>query len=245
MKNSPHIYLSVIIPCYNEEKRFKKGISHYLQYLKETGYTWELILVNDGSKDGTLRLMKDIKNRSRKIKITSYAKNHGKGYAIVQGVKKATGKYILFSDLDHAVPIGTIETFFKHFKSGAKVVIGSRRVQGSKFVKRQHFLRETLGRGFTLLVKIFIDTKIKDATCGFKAFKKEIAKKIFSKITIYDWAFDAELLYLCKKYKIDYVQAPVVWTDVKGSKVSIAKDVMRSFLGLTQIRLNDLQNKYQ
>ena len=245
MKNTKKIYLSIIVPCYNEEKRFQEGISHYLKYLKYVNYTWVLILVNDGSKDDTPKLMKKIQNKSKEIKVISYGKNHGKGYAIVQGVGEAAGKYILFSDLDHAVPIITIESFLKYFNKGKKAVIGSRRVKGSKFVKRQHFLRETLGKGFTLLVKIFVDWQIKDATCGFKAFEKETAKKIFSKITIYDWAFDAELLFLCKKFKIDYVQAPVSWTDVKGSKVSVAKDVLRSFIGLLQIRFNDLQGNYK
>src|SRR3989344_4160611 len=166
------IKLSLVIPCYNEEKRFSEGINHFHKFLKKQSYKWEIILVNDGSSDKTLNLLKE------------------------------------FS------------------------------------IKNPPLLRQLLGRGFSLLVRLFVDYKIKDTTCGFKAFETKAAKKIFNKITIYDWAFDAEILYLCKKYNIDYAQVPVAWSDVRGSKVSVFRDVIRSLVGLLTIRLNDIQNKY-
>ena len=239
-----NIKLSVVIPCYNEEKRFQKGFNHHFSYLSKQKYPWELIFVNDGSKDNTLKLMRVCARDKSQIKIISYDKNQGKGYAIVQGITNAQGKYILFTDLDHSVPIDTVKNFLKHFERGCQVIIGSRRVKGAKILIHQHLLRELLGRGFTLLVRLLIDWKIKDATCGFKAFEKGIAKKIFEKITIYDWAFDPEILFLCKKLNIKVFQAPVIWSDVRGTKVSLRKDVIRSFLGLIKIRLNDLQSKY-
>src|SRR3989304_8540116 len=221
------IEISVVIPCYNEEKRFQKGLNHYLSYLKKQRYPWELILVNDGSKDNTLKLMKTFAKDKSHIKSISYCQNHGKGYAIVQGIINAQGKYILFTDLDHSVPIDTVESFFEYFERGYQVIIGSRRVKGSKILVHQHFLRELLGRGFTLLVRFLINWKIRDATCGFKAFKKDVAQKIFRKVTIFDWAFDAEILYICKKLKIQLAQVPVVWSDVRNSKVLLRKDVVR------------------
>lgn len=238
------IKLSVIVPCYNEAERFKDGVDHFLNYLNRRLYTWELILVNDGSQDSTRSLIKDASAKNKNVKLVSYSKNRGKGYAIIQGVKLAKGKYILFSDLDHSVPISTIDSFFKYFEKGCDVVIGSRRVKGAMFMKRQSLIRDTLGRGFTLLVRIFIDWDVKDATCGFKAFTNLAAKELFRAITIYDWAFDAEILFLCKKYSFNYAQAPVVWKDVKGSKVSLAKDVSGSFLSLLKIRINDAIGKY-
>ncbi|EKD90021.1 MAG: glycosyl transferase family protein [uncultured bacterium] len=239
------IKLSVVIPCYNEKERFKDGLDHFLSYLNKQKYTWELVLINDGSIDNTLGQMKKIAKENKSVKIVSYKENKGKGYAIVQGVKHAKGQLILFSDLDHSVPITTIESFFRYFEKGYDVVIGSRRVEGSKFIKRQNLLRENLGRGFTLLVRIIIDWPIKDATCGFKAFTAQAAKKIFSSISIYGWAFDAELLFLCKKYGCKYAQAPVIWQDVKGSKVSLRRDIAGSMIGLVKIRINDLKKKYR
>lgn len=237
------IKLSVVIPCYNEEKRFEKSIDYFLRYLKNQKYMWELIMVNDGSNDRTLSLMQLAADKNKKVKVITYKKNHGKGYAIKKGVQQAKGKIILFSDLDQAVPINTIENMFDLFGNGVSVVIGSRRVKGAKIINHQHPLREFLGLGFSLLVRLLIDWKIKDATCGFKAFKNSVAKKIFSKVTIYGWAFDAELLYLCKIYDIKLAQAPVAWTDVKGSKVNVMKDIISSLTGLVKIRLNDYSRK--
>lgn len=239
-----NIKLSVVVPCYNEEKRFQKGFGHYYNWLKEQKFEWELIFVNDGSKDKTLELMKKAAKGKSAVRIISHSPNRGKGYAIVQGVKAAKGKYILFTDVDHSVPVETIKTFFKYFEKGFKVVIGSRRVVGSKLIVRQPPFREFLGRGFTLLVNILIYRGVKDSTCGFKAFENKTAQKIFQKISIYDWAFDAEILFICKKLKINFAQAPVSWSDVRGSKVSLKKDVLKSLVGIVKIRLNDLQGKY-
>lgn len=238
------IKLSVVIPCYNEEKRFKAGFAHFYNFLKKARFNWEFIIVNDGSKDKTLNLIRTESKKSKKIKIITYGANRGKGFAISKGVLAAKGEIILFSDIDHSVDISTVNFFFKYFKN-ADVVIGSRRLKNSKLLKRQKPLREFLGKGFTLLVRLLIDWKIKDATCGFKAFRQKTAKKLFKKISVYDWAFDAEILYLCKKYKINLVQAPVSWSDVKGSKVSISRDIAGSLYGLIQIRLNDFNNKYR
>lgn len=236
--------LSVVIPVYNEEKRFENGFAHFFDYLIRQKYPWELIFVNDGSKDNTENLLRKKAKTNKNIKIVSYSKNRGKGYAIVQGVLSARGKYILFSDLDHSVPISTVETFFEYFEKGNPVVIGSRRVKGAQLVVRQPILREALGRGFTLLVNIIIYWGIADCTCGFKAFENDAAKRIFSKLSVYGWAFDAEIIYLCNKYKIKFAQAPVSWSDVSGSKVKLKRDILGSLKGLLQIRLNDLKGRY-
>lgn len=238
------VKLSVIIPCFNEKKRFQRGFNQYFSFLKTLPYPWELILVNDGSVDNTLDLAKKEARQNRQIKIASYTKNKGKGHAIVMGLKQAKGQYILFSDIDHSVPISTIEKFYQHFEKGADVVIGSRRVRGAKIKVHQHPLRELLGRAFTLLVRFLIDPKIKDATCGFKAFTKGAAKEIAPKITIFGWAFDAEILFLCGKFKLQVAQVPVTWSDIKGSKVSLTRDVLKSLAELLRIRINDLRGIY-
>lgn len=237
------IRLSIIIPCYNEEKRFSDGFSHYYKYLKKQKFNWELIFVNDGSSDHTLRLLENVRQKDKNIKVINYKKNRGKGFAISQGFKKAKGNSVLFADIDYSVPISTVNSFLELSKD-SKVIIGSRRVKGSKLMVRQHPFREFLGKGFTLLVRLFVDISIKDATCGFKMFDSEIGKKIFKKITVYRWAFDAELIYLCKKYNIEITQEPVIWSDKSGSKVSLKKDIVPSLVGLTKIRLNDIQGKY-
>lgn len=238
------INLSVVVPCYNEEKRLDEGVNHYLKFLKKQKYSWELILVNDGSNDGTLKQISKYSKKYTEIKLIAYTLNRGKGYAVAQGVFSAKGENILFTDLDHSVDINNVNRFMNLLKGKPGAVIASRRMKGSKLKRRQTKIREILGRGFTMLVRISVDWQIKDATCGFKIFKKNVAKKIFSNVSIYNWAFDAEILYLCKKYKIQYIQAPVLWSDQAGSKVSLGKDIMSSLLGLVLIRLNDFQKKY-
>jgi len=238
------IKLSIIVPVYNEENRLAGGFNHYYDFLKNSSYSWELIFVNDGSRDKTLKLLKNLSFKKPNVRIINYPVNRGKGYAICQGIKSAGGKYILFTDIDHSVAIKTIETFFPYFEEGYKVVIGSRRVKGAKIAVHQYLLREFLGRGFTALVNLFICWGVADATCGFKAFENRTAQKIFSKITVYDWAFDAEILFICKKNNIKFAQAPVTWRDVRGSKVSLKKDIWRSAKGILKIRANDLTGKY-
>lgn len=240
-----NIRLSVVVPCYNEQTRFQKGFSHYYSYLKKQKYPWELIFVNDGSNDKTLELMRNHAKLDKNVKIVTYKKNHGKGYAICQGIESAKGEIVLFTDLDHSVSIDTIADFYKYFEKGHQIVIGSRRVPEAKILVHQNIARETMGRGFTLLVRFLIDWKIKDATCGFKAFERSVAKKIAGKITVYDWAFDAEILFVAKKLKLKLAQTPVLWSDVRGTKVSLRKDIARSLVGLIKIRLNDLQGKYR
>jgi len=201
-------------------------------------------MVNDGSMDKTAQILKNIARDEKKIKIVSYRQNKGKGYAVAKGVSQSIGKLVLFADLDHSVPIETVENLFPFFENNHQVVIGSRRVKGAKLLKRQKFIREFLGRCFTLIVRVLIDANIKDATCGFKMFDGKIAKKLFKKQKVFRWAFDAELLYICKKNHIDVVQAPVTWRDVSGSKVSLKKDVLSSLLGLISIRIYGYKNSY-
>lgn len=236
--------LSVVVPCYNEQSRFKNGFFHLYSYLKKQEYKWELIFVNDGSRDETLSLIKSTIKGLKDVKILSYKKNRGKGYAITKGVLASKGQYIFFSDIDHSVQISTVERFFKFFGENYNVVIGSRRVSGSKILARQHPIRELLGRGFTFLVDILIFRGIKDATCGFKAFEKQVAKNLFKKLRVYGWTFDAEILYLCKKYGLSVAQVPVTWSNVKGSKVSLKRDIISSLIGLFKIRINDLRGIY-
>lgn len=236
--------LSIVVPVFNEKKRFINGFDHYYKYLRHQKFSWELIIVNDGSTDNTLNLIKESKKSKKGIQLISYKKNHGKGFAICQGVKVAVGEYVLFADIDHSVPINTVESFFDYLKNGYPVVIGSRRVKGAIIAKHQNLLRESLGRGFTSIVNMFINPYIADATCGFKAFENKVAQKIFNKITVYDWAFDAEILYICKKKNIKIAQVPVTWTDVRGSKVSLLKDIANSLKGILKIRVNDLMGKY-
>ena len=216
--------LSVIIPVYNEAKR----LPHALTICgKNPG--WEIIFVNDGSTDATAALIK-----KAGFKLISYPKNQGKGYALKQGVKLATGRMILITDVDFSTPLAELNKFFP---VGADIVIGSRKTKGAQITKHQSPWREFLGRQFTNLTNLWLGTNVSDVTCGFKLFKTPVAKKLFALSKIKRWGYDAEILYLAKKLKFKIAEVPVVWHNDARTKVALLPDIFRSLVDLILIRL--------
>lgn len=236
-------YLSVVIPCYNEEKRLGQGLGAAIKYLDRQIFDSELIFVNDGSTDKTLDLLQKVKNQREKIIVISYYPNCGKGYAVRQGVMVSGGEWVLICDADFSISIEHLERFLKNAKEN-DVVVGSKKLSNSRAVEKQILIRRFLGWGFTKLTNIVLDTNISDVTCGFKLFKGEVARRILAKQLIYNWSYDAETFFLLRRFNYRVSEVPVKWRDVKGSKVNIINSIAASFLGLIRIRMNDLFGKY-
>lgn len=236
--------LSIVIPLYNEEKRIKNTfplIKSYLQELSnKLGIEIELVLVNDGSTDTTKKVLEELNIKD----FVHYEKNKGKGFALKCGFEKATGDYILFMDADLSTPLKHIEDFIAEIKDNKTILIGSRKMKGALVKKHQPFLREYLGKGFTLLSNIFLVWGISDFTCGFKMFPNKAGKQIFSKVTIDRWGFDSEILFLAKKLKFNIKEIPVEWENEINSKVNLKKDVFRSLKEIFKIKTNSLLRKY-
>lgn len=233
-------YISVVIPLFNEESRIN-NLSIIKKYLSLQKYSWEIILVNDGSTDNTLQKLKTKKNE--KVHILSYKENKGKGCAIKQGMLKSTGKYKLFLDIDLSTPIEQFDKFKKYLNK-FDLIIGSRRVAGSKFITKQNLLRESMGRVFTKLSQNITGVNISDFTCGFKCFSKKAAEEIFSKQLINRWGFDAEILFIAKNKGYSIKELPVEWKNDSRSRVKFPQDVFTSLFDLFKIRINDLLKKY-
>jgi dolichyl-phosphate beta-glucosyltransferase len=237
-------HLSVIIPVYNEESVIVDTLRKVLAFLKKKDYQWEVIIVDDGSHDQTTTVINDF--LSPHVKLKKLKQNLGKGAAIREGVSLAQGDYILFSDADLSVSIEYVDKFLLKLEGGSDIVLGSRRIQGSKIVKHQGWLRENMGRVFTVLSQIVTNTKVTDFTCGFKGFKKEAAKKIFSKSLINRWVFDSEIVFLAHKFKYEVTEIPVEWVNREDSRItSLGSTGYKSFLELLQIRLNNMYGKYK
>lgn len=236
------VFLSLVIPVFNEEKRIKKGITHAIIYLSKQSYTWEIIIIDDGSKDKTLKLAKSLLKNYRHS-IFTHPKNQGKGAAIRDGMLLAKGNYLVFSDIDFSTPITELPKLI-HTLKNCDVAIGVRRHPKSQVLVHQPKLRELLGQVFTLLTNVIATPGIYDVTCGFKGFQKSAAKKIFSAGKINAWAFDAENLFLARKYGFKIVQVPVVWADNSATKVKMMKDGVMAFADLTKIRFFDLLKAY-
>lgn len=235
-------FLSIIIPLYNEQKRLK-NLSKLYKFLNQQKFKYEVILINDGSTDNTLGVIKQFSERF-KFRLITYEKNQGKGFAVRQGMLSARGKYLLFTDIDLSTPIEELVRFFPYFKR-SDVVIGSRRINGSRLQKHQPWLREILGRGFTYLSQKMLRLDLSDFTCGFKCFSRSAAIKIFSQQKIKRWGFDPEILFLAKKFGYSIVEIPVKWSNDPKTRVRFPQDVIRSLLDLCRIKYNLSKKVYE
>lgn len=237
------MYLSLLIPAFNEASRIKPGLKKALEFLKNKDFSWEVIVVDDGSEDQTVRQVRGLMKNTPQLRLISLGKNFGKGHAIRVGITAASGNLIVFSDADFSVPIKTLPAFLARLKN-KDLVYGSRRTRGSQVVKHQNLFREALGHAFTQLTNFVLGLCVSDATCGFKGFKKKSGKKLFSLQQLNRWGFDAEILFLARKYQVKTFELPVMWKDVEGTKVSLFSDTFRSLFDLVKIRIYDLFGAY-
>ena len=257
------MFLSVIIPAYNEEKRLPKTLAEIDKYLKNQNYDYEIIVVNDGSKDKTAEIVRDRISNNKNLRLIDNKKNHGKGYVVRQGMLAAIGEHRLFTDADNSTSIDQIEKMWPEFaeasphlsprpplsgsvfEKGFDIVIGSRDVKGAVLDPPQPFLRNViLGEGFKLFRKIIIGLwRIEDTQCGFKCFTKKTAENIFPKCKINRFAFDPEILVIAKKLGYKIKEIPVYWRNDPQSKVKF-KSMVKMGLDLFKIRFNLIAGKY-
>jgi dolichyl-phosphate beta-glucosyltransferase len=228
--------LSVVFPVYNEEAILKCNLLQVIQNLEQTGIDFEIILVDDGSEDNTLAIAKDLVGHDCRFRLISLIENRGKGGALKEGVTQSRGRMVLFSDMDLSVSFLELPSFLKAVNQGYDLAIGSRTVPGAKVLVHQPFIREILGRGFTSISRYILDLDVSDFTCGFKIFKGLVARDLFSRMTLSDWSFDAELLYLSDHLEYRRKEIPVTWSNRQETHVRLKKDLLNSFLGIIKVR---------
>jgi len=234
--------LSVVIPAYNEEKRLPKTLKAVDAYLKKQKYTYEIIVVSDGSKDGTVKAVQGLSIKN--LKVIDNKKNHGKGFVVRQGMQAANGDFRLFMDADNATTIDHVEGMWEEFKKGNEVVICSRDMKGSVLAVPQPWWRMRLGDVFNLIVQVLSGLwGLWDTQCGFKGFSAQAAGDIYSKAVIDRWAFDVELLVIARKQRYNIIEIPVTWVNSAESKVNL-KGMMRMLLEVIDIRINTFKGIY-
>lgn len=236
--------ITILIPVFNEENRIRKGLDEIFAFLKTYKQETEVLIVDDGSWDQTPKILEEYK-ANFPLKVLSLKNNQGKGAAIRSGIGESAGDRILFTDIDLSVPISFLESFNDAMTSDVDIVIGSREHPQSEIPVKQYWAREMAGYSFTVLTNAILQVGATDFTCGFKLFRREAARKIFAKQLINRWTFDAETLFLAKKYEFTVKEMPVVWKHNEGSKVRFPQDLIESFFGLFKIRINDWAGKYE
>ena len=239
------VYLSLIIPAFNEEARIGKSLNRIVRFLHSQSYSSEVIIVDDGSQDRTVELVREDFGKHPGVRIYQQARNLGKGEAVKQGMLLASGEYLFFSDADLSVPIETLPGFLAHLENHCDVTIGTRQKAGAAIEVHQPLYRELLGRTYTTLSNRLLGLQVSDFTCGFKGFRREAARDLFSRQQIKNWSFDAEILYLAQLKGYRVREIPVTWRDDRDTKVRLGRDIFMSFLELLQIRFYNSQGKYQ
>lgn len=251
---SKKIYLSIVIPSYNEMKNFKRGVlDEVAQYLRTVDYTWEVILSDDGSQDGTVEKLHEFAANNQGFKVLQ--NDHaGKGPTVQSGMLSATGEWRLFTDFDQSTPLNEVEKLLKYAREGFDVVIGSREIVGAKRDKEPWY-RHMMGRGFNFLVQGLAIPGILDTQCGFKLFSAEAAQLLFSNLVIYGrrktrqdaftGAFDVEALYLALKADYKIKEVPILWRHFETDRVDPIKDSLRMLRDIIQVRLANLRGAYR
>lgn len=237
--------VDLIIPVYNEEKRLKLTFQALNSFTPPRGIRInKIIFINDGSTDYTLQKLKNARLKFSK-KILSYSHNQGKGAAIKLGFLNATADYALFFDADMSTPLTELTKFIPFIRQNIPIIIGTRKNGHSTVTVHQPWIREHLGRVFTLLSQVILNTWVTDFTCGFKAFSRPAYTTIAPLMTINRWGFDSEIIFLGKIFSFPIQEKSLIWANNSASKVNLLKDIYRSLKELFQIRLNHLSGLYQ
>lgn len=228
--------LSVVIPCFNEEARLSGTINEIHAFLRRQDYDSEIIVVDDGSRDGThdqaLRLAQDLVH----LRVLRFPRNHGKGFATRRGILASRGDAVLFCDADLSTPIAEIDRLWPWYDRGYPVVIGSRRAEGDDVRVRQPLHRTLVGRVFNgalamLGIRGFLDTQ-----CGFKLFRRDVAERIFSRLRTTGFAFDVEALLKARSLSARIAEVAVHWSDSPGSHVRPIRDGCRMLMEVLRIQ---------
>ena len=228
--------ISVVIPAYCEEQRLGPSLQRVREYLDQRDGTAEIIVVDDGSSDGTSEVAREALADYPNHTVFRNEPNQGKGASVRRGMLAAQGHLALFSDADLSTPIEELEKLLAAHEAGADIAIGSRALQGSRIEVHQPWLRETMGRCFNLFIRAFVMGGLRDTQCGFKSFRREVIQPIFGKQQIERWGFDVEVLYLGRRLGYQIAEVPVIWRNDEATKINAGADGLKMLQEALQAR---------
>lgn len=252
MSKASEVYLSVVVPAYNEESVIGQTLASITDFLSRQTYTWEVIVVDDASTDGTVEKITQFTSQQpdNQVRLLVNKVNRQKGASICRGIMDARGKYVVFLDADYAYPIDQVPNFLNELENGAHIVIGNRTDPNTIFWVKPialHYIyrRYLFGRVFNWLVRLLLVKRIRDTQCGMKAFQTDTAKTVLGKMRVMNFAFDVEFLYIAWVNGENIVQIPVTYDyiDAPGT-VQLFKHSVIMFKSLIQIKLNGWMGRY-
>ena len=228
--------LSVVVPAYNEERRLPITLENVLPVLEADHRTFEMILVDDGSTDSTLAIMRDWAARHPCLHVVAQQPNLGKGRALAEGVKTSRGALVLVSDTDFSTPITELPKLESAIGAGADIAIGSRAKRGAQVELSQPAYRVLMGKTFNLIVQALILPGIWDTQCGFKLFRGEVARDLFGRLTTDGFSYDVDVLYRARRSKRRIAEVPVRWINSPESKVSPVRSSLEMLRDIIRLR---------
>ncbi len=229
------MFISIIIPIYNENDILEKNILNTFNYFQNKS-DFEIIVIDDGSTDNSIKTLNSLKLNN--LIILRNNQNMGKGYSIIKGVLESKGDLILQTDADLSAPIMEFEKLFIKYKKGFDFVIGSRSKANSKVNTKQNFFRIILGKFFNILTYLILNLNYNDTQCGFKIYNSTKLKNVIKSCKVKKFCIDVEILYLAKLKKYKVMEEGIIWNDKKNSKVNLIKDPLNMFIDLVKIKFN-------
>ncbi len=235
-------FLSIVIPAYNESARLPASLDQLMAYLESQTYTSEVLVVDDGSADDTAAVAEDYAARFPRLRVLREV-HRGKGGSVKAGVLAAVGENILFADADFSMPVTDLVRFMPVLSGGYDVAIASREAPGARRFNEPGY-RHLMGRVYNLIVRVFAIGGLEDTQCGFKCFRRPVARHVFGLQTMDGWGFDVEVLFIARKHGYRIAEVPIDWYYGASSKVSPVRDTIRMFQEVFEVRLNDLRGCY-
>jgi len=236
--------LSIVIPAYNESARIGQTLERVLACVDRQGWDAEVLVVDDGSEDRTVEIVRGWMERSTRLRLVRNVGNRGKGYSVRNGLLQAAGEVVMFTDADLSAPMEEAERLLAAIQEGADVAIGSRWMDRTRQTIHQPLYRRFFGRCFNWVTRTVMGLPFKDTQCGFKAFTRAAAQVIFRLQRIERWGFDPEVLFIARKLGYTIREVPVTWGHDERSRMSYLRDGLKMLEEMAAIRGNSLAGRY-
>jgi len=236
VSQSSRPHLSVIIPAYNEERRLGSSLEKVIAFFRKQGIDTEVMVVDDGSDDGTVRVAEKFLKGARG-KVIRLPENTGKGGAVRKGILEAAGRWALITDADLSTPIEEYDLLAGTVRDmDMDVAIGSRGMAGSRIEISQHPGRQAMGKIFNRIIRLLTGLPFHDTQCGFKLMDRERVLPLVRKMAVNRFAYDVELLFLCNRYGLKVVEVPVIWRNDPATKVRLISDPINMLFDVLRVR---------